>query len=117
MQDLGNNPMTSPRSKRIDVMHHLVREHVARGEVELGHCTTEKMVTDSLTRALGRLSLNGARPPWLDLVLVCPKEACLVMFGANRGTVAFGGSCSWVQSQHVQLAASVVSDRCRAAAK
>ncbi|GLI66230.1 hypothetical protein VaNZ11_009969 [Volvox africanus] len=55
---LGNNPIMSVRSKHIDVQHHLVRERVLRKEVALTHCSTEDMVADVLTKALGEIKFK-----------------------------------------------------------
>ncbi|GIL42120.1 hypothetical protein Vafri_142 [Volvox africanus] len=55
---LGNNPITSARSKHIDVQHNLVRERVSRREVALSYCSTEDMVADVLTKALGEIKFK-----------------------------------------------------------
>ncbi|GIL68887.1 hypothetical protein Vafri_22154 [Volvox africanus] len=55
---LGNNPITSARSKHIDIQHHLVRERVSRREVALSYCSTEDMVADVLTKALGEIKFK-----------------------------------------------------------
>lgn len=42
------------RTKHIEIQHHWIREVVRNGEIKLQHCLTENMVTDLLTKALGK---------------------------------------------------------------
>ncbi|GAQ93484.1 hypothetical protein KFL_015700010 [Klebsormidium nitens] len=49
---LIKHPITSQRSKHIDISHHFVRERVIRGELHYDYCCTSKMPADFLTKAL-----------------------------------------------------------------
>lgn len=52
------NPIVSSRSKHIDVLHHFVRERIARGEVKFKYCRTEHMIADCFTKAVPEQKLN-----------------------------------------------------------
>ena len=39
---LVNNPVSHSRTKHIDIQHHLLRDHGAKGDIEIHHVSTEK---------------------------------------------------------------------------
>jgi hypothetical protein len=42
----------------MDVLHHFVRERSDRGEIVLEHCSTERLVPDSLTKLVGNIKFD-----------------------------------------------------------
>jgi len=49
---MAANPMSSCKTKHVDIRYHLVRDYVRRGEVALEYVPTEDMAADGFTKAL-----------------------------------------------------------------
>jgi hypothetical protein len=49
---LIKNPISSMRSKHIDIMYHFTRELVARNEIKYQYISTDAMIADVLTKAV-----------------------------------------------------------------
>ena len=49
---LGNNSVQHSRTKHIDIRHHLLRDHEAKGDIALCHVSTDKQLADIFTKPL-----------------------------------------------------------------
>ena len=65
---MSRNPRNNSRTKHIDIKYHFVREAVEKNETDIVHCSTQKMVADTLTKGLTkpafeihRNSMNSGR--------------------------------------------------------
>jgi hypothetical protein len=47
---LAKNPMTTGKTKHIDVRYHFIRDMVKSGSIQLVWCKTEDMLADALTK-------------------------------------------------------------------
>jgi len=60
---LARNPVFHSRTKHIDIKFHFLREKVEEGAIEIEYISTDQMVADGLTKALGRIKhskfING----------------------------------------------------------
>ena len=49
---LANNPVNHSRTKHIDIRHHFLRDHEAKGYIAIHHVSTEKQLADIFTKPL-----------------------------------------------------------------
>jgi hypothetical protein len=49
---LANNPVQHSRTKHIDIRHHFLRDHEAKGDIALWHVCTERQLADIFTKPL-----------------------------------------------------------------
>ena len=58
---LAQNPLSSGRTKHIDVRYHFVRDLAKKGVVEIRHVSSAQQHADTLTKPLGRSSFKRHR--------------------------------------------------------
>ena len=49
---LSNNPVQHSRTKHIDIRHHFIRDHVAKGDILLQNVGTKEQLADIFTKPL-----------------------------------------------------------------
>ena len=49
---IAHNHVQQSQTKRIDVRHHFIRHHVAKGDIDLKHVRTDKQLADIFTKPL-----------------------------------------------------------------
>jgi hypothetical protein len=49
---LANNPVQYSRTKHIDIRHHFLRNHEAKGDIALRHVSTKRQLADIFTKPL-----------------------------------------------------------------
>jgi transposase InsO family protein len=62
---IANNPISTRRSKHIDIKYHFIREKVEKKEIRLIHTPTKEMIADCLTKPVGHINLQRAIPKLL----------------------------------------------------
>ncbi|GLI70405.1 hypothetical protein VaNZ11_015126 [Volvox africanus] len=58
------SPVSSARTKHIDICHHFAHERVERDEIRMIQCTTTEQVTDTFTKALPKEKLRFCISAW-----------------------------------------------------
>jgi hypothetical protein len=49
---IAYNPVQHSRTKHIEIRYHFIRDHVARGDIELGYVGTKEQLADIFTKPL-----------------------------------------------------------------
>lgn len=49
---LSYNPVFHSRAKHIEVCHHFLRDHIAKGDIFIDHCITNEYIDDTFTKPL-----------------------------------------------------------------
>ena len=49
---IGHNPVQYSRTKHIEIHHHFIHDHSARGDIELGYIPTKHQLADIFTKPL-----------------------------------------------------------------
>ena len=55
------NPISSQRTKHIDIRYHFIRQRIAQGEFVVEYCNTDYMLADTFTKALSKPKHHLAR--------------------------------------------------------
>jgi hypothetical protein len=61
---LLRNPVSSQRSKHIDILYHFGRERVAMGDIVFQYCTTTLQFADALTKPVPAPKLQACTSAW-----------------------------------------------------
>ena len=58
---IAENPVQHSKTKHIEIRHHFIRDHVAKGNIELLHVNTENQLADIFTKPLGEARFRELR--------------------------------------------------------
>ena len=58
---LANNPVQYSRTKHIDILHHFLRDHVAKNDILLEGVRTDDQLTDIFTKPLDEATFYRLR--------------------------------------------------------
>ena len=59
--NLTKNPIHHSRTKHIEVKHHFVRDHVAKGDIVLNYVESKSNLADIFTKPLPELEFSALR--------------------------------------------------------
>ena len=58
---LANNLASHSRTKHIDIQYHFLRDHEAKGDIEIHHVSTEKQLANIFTKPLDEVTFCALR--------------------------------------------------------
>ena len=58
---IAYNPVQHSRTKHIEIRHHFIRDHVARGDIELAYVPTKDKLADICTKPLDEARFTYSR--------------------------------------------------------
>jgi hypothetical protein len=58
---LANNPVQHSRIKHIDIQHHFLQDHEAKGDIALRHVSTDGQLADIFTKPLDKSRFGALR--------------------------------------------------------
>jgi len=59
--NLTKNPIQHSKTKHIEIMHHFIKDHVQKGEIEIKFVKTENQLVDLFTKPLVHDRFNKLR--------------------------------------------------------
>lgn len=59
--NLAKNPVHHSRTKHIEMIHHFIRDHVARGDIELNYVESKSNLADIFTKPLSEKEFSHLR--------------------------------------------------------
>ena len=58
---IAENPVQHSKTKHIEIRHHFIRDHVAKGNIELLHVNTDNQLADIFTKPLDEARFRELR--------------------------------------------------------
>jgi len=71
--NLTKNPIQHSETKYIEIMHHFIRDHIQKGDIEIMFVKTENQLADLFTKPLTRDRFNKLRT---ELSILDMKNVC-----------------------------------------
>ena len=71
--NLTKNPIQHSKTKHSEIMHHFIRDHIQKGDIEIKFVKTENQLADLFSKPLARDRFNKLRTELgiLDMKNVC----------------------------------------------